>query len=87
MLPKDKGGVVSPELKVYGTKNLRIADLSVVPLHVGANTQCTHPRSSASLLNTSLKLITCVLFHPLTATAYGLGEIGECLFVPCTAVR
>ncbi|KAI0087638.1 GMC oxidoreductase [Irpex rosettiformis] len=41
MLPKDKGGVVSPELKVYGTKNLRIADLSVVPLHVGANTQST----------------------------------------------
>ncbi|KAI0689397.1 alcohol oxidase [Cytidiella melzeri] len=41
MLPKEKGGVVSPELKVYGTKNLRVVDISVVPLHVGANTQST----------------------------------------------
>jgi len=39
MLPKDKGGVVDPSLKVYGTKNLRVADISVVPLHVSGNTQ------------------------------------------------
>ena len=39
MLPKEKGGVVDPELRVYGTKNIRVADLSIVPLHVAAHTQ------------------------------------------------
>ncbi|KAH9850810.1 GMC oxidoreductase [Lenzites betulinus] len=41
MLPKCSGGVVDPELKVYGTKNLRVVDLSVVPLHFAA-----HPQAS-----------------------------------------
>ncbi|EMD37265.1 hypothetical protein CERSUDRAFT_105302 [Gelatoporia subvermispora B] len=39
MLPRDKNGVVDPDLRVYGTANLRIADLSIVPLHVAAHTQ------------------------------------------------
>ena len=39
MLPKDKQGVVDPSLKVYGTTNLRIADLSIYPLHVASHTQ------------------------------------------------
>ncbi|TBU46723.1 GMC oxidoreductase [Dichomitus squalens] len=39
MLPKDKGGVVDPELKVYGTKGLRVVDLSVVPLIPSAHPQ------------------------------------------------
>ncbi|KAI0832660.1 GMC oxidoreductase [Trametes gibbosa] len=39
MLPKASGGVVDPELKVYGTKKLRVVDLSIVPLHFGAHTQ------------------------------------------------
>jgi choline dehydrogenase-like flavoprotein len=37
MLPKDKGGVVDPTLKVYGTTNLRVVDLSVVPLHFASH--------------------------------------------------
>ena len=41
MLPRDKGGVVDPTLKVYGTKNVRVVDLSILPLEVAANTQCT----------------------------------------------
>jgi len=28
-----------PQLIVYGTKNLRVADLSILPLHIAAHTQ------------------------------------------------
>ncbi len=38
MMPRDQGGVVDPRLKVYGTKNVRIVDASIVPLHVRGNT-------------------------------------------------
>ncbi|KAK0454129.1 uncharacterized protein EV420DRAFT_620788 [Desarmillaria tabescens] len=41
MLPREKGGVVDSELKVYGTTNIRVADLSVVPLHFSAHPQAT----------------------------------------------
>jgi len=39
MLPREKGGVVSPELKVYGTTNVRVVDMSIIPLLVAAHTQ------------------------------------------------
>ena len=38
MAPRDKGGVVDGSLGVYGTKGLKLADLSVAPENVGANT-------------------------------------------------
>ncbi|KAF8173405.1 hypothetical protein K438DRAFT_1908996 [Mycena galopus ATCC 62051] len=38
MMPKELGGVVSPELLVYGTTNIRVADASVVPLSVFPHT-------------------------------------------------
>ncbi|KDQ20011.1 hypothetical protein BOTBODRAFT_62375 [Botryobasidium botryosum FD-172 SS1] len=41
MLPKEKGGVVDTQLRVYGTKNLRVVDLSILPLHIMAPTQAT----------------------------------------------
>lgn len=32
MLPLELGGVVSPELLIYGTANLRVVDAGIVPL-------------------------------------------------------
>ena len=34
----DSMSVVNPELKVIGTKNLRVADASIMPTLVGGNT-------------------------------------------------
>jgi choline dehydrogenase-like flavoprotein len=31
MLPKAYGGVVDPTLKVYGTNNIRVVDVSILP--------------------------------------------------------
>lgn len=39
MLPREHNGVVNPRLLVYGTKNIRVADLSIVPLQLAAHTQ------------------------------------------------
>ncbi|KAJ1333426.1 choline dehydrogenase [Microdochium nivale] len=41
MLPRNKGGVVDPELKVYGTSNLRVVDASIMPMHPSAHTMAT----------------------------------------------
>ena len=39
MLPRDKGGVVDEELRVYGTKSLRVADASIFPIEPSGNIQ------------------------------------------------
>ncbi|GIJ92634.1 hypothetical protein Asppvi_001912 [Aspergillus pseudoviridinutans] len=41
MLPREMGGVVDDQLKVYGTCNLRIVDASVFPLEPAGNIQAT----------------------------------------------
>lgn len=38
MMPRELGGVVDPRLRVYGTRNVRVVDASIVPLHVRGNT-------------------------------------------------
>ncbi|KAH8194401.1 hypothetical protein TruAng_011434 [Truncatella angustata] len=39
MLPKEDGGVVDSQLKVWGTKNLRVVDASVIPVLIASHTQ------------------------------------------------
>lgn len=41
MREREKGGVVDGDLNVYGTRGLKVADLSMVPENVGANTNNT----------------------------------------------
>ncbi|BGP20431.1 hypothetical protein JCM10213_001561 [Rhodosporidiobolus nylandii] len=39
MLPRNDNGVVAPNLKVYGTSNVRVVDMSIAPVHVSSHTQ------------------------------------------------
>ncbi|KAF9259119.1 alcohol oxidase [Marasmius fiardii PR-910] len=41
MLPREHHGVVDNHLKVYGTRNIRVVDLSIVPLHFASHPQAT----------------------------------------------
>jgi len=41
MLPREDGGVVNPELIVYGTNNVRVIDASILPLELSSHIQCT----------------------------------------------
>ncbi|CAE6346970.1 unnamed protein product [Rhizoctonia solani] len=41
LAPKELGGVVDVNLKVYGTANVRVVDASVIPLHIGTHIQRT----------------------------------------------
>ncbi|KAI1126928.1 putative alcohol oxidase [Nemania abortiva] len=41
MKPRDAGGVVDAHLNVYGTRDLKIADLSITPENIGANVGST----------------------------------------------
>lgn len=55
MMPKDKNGVVDPTLKVYGTNNLRVVDLSIVPLHFAA-----HPQGKSFNFLVLQWILTCI---------------------------
>ncbi|KZV83816.1 alcohol oxidase [Exidia glandulosa HHB12029] len=41
MLPRELGGVVNPRLVVYGTSNLRVADVSILPMILGTHLMAT----------------------------------------------
>ncbi|CAI4211689.1 unnamed protein product [Parascedosporium putredinis] len=41
MMPKEKGGVVGPDLKVHGLDRVRVADISIIPLIPGTHTSAT----------------------------------------------
>lgn len=41
MKPRERGGVVDSRLNVYGVQGLKVADLSIPPSNVAANTYST----------------------------------------------
>jgi alcohol oxidase len=41
MKPRERGGVVDSRLNVYGVQRLKVADLSICPANVAANTYST----------------------------------------------
>ena len=41
MMQLELGGVVGPNLKVYGTSNLRVVDASVLPLQISGHLTAT----------------------------------------------
>lgn len=41
MLPRDRGGVVDPRCRVYGTANVRVVDASVIPFQTNGHTSST----------------------------------------------
>ena len=41
MKPCERGGVVDPRLSVYGVQGLKVADMSIAPSNVSANTYST----------------------------------------------
>ncbi|KAG1894479.1 alcohol oxidase [Suillus fuscotomentosus] len=62
MLPKELNGVVDPQLKVWGTHNIRVADLSIIPLHVGSHTQSVaYALAEQGLLQFFLKLLALIV--------------------------
>jgi len=41
MMPRELGGVVDTNLKVYGTVNVRVADASIIPFPISAHLSST----------------------------------------------
>jgi hypothetical protein len=64
-----------PAIQVYGTRNIRIVDLSIAPLTFSSHSQCSHP--PVHLLADVDNLITLSLL----GAAYAIAEKGFILFL------
>ncbi|KAJ7493820.1 GMC oxidoreductase-domain-containing protein [Mycena latifolia] len=64
MKPRENLGVVDPKFNVFGVKNLKVADLSIAPLNVEANTPSIDPNISERV---PICLLFPTLFHDLLA--------------------
>ena len=73
MMPRDKGGVVDSRMKVYGTGNIRVVDLSVLPLHTVVHPQGM-PTCTFILLNLTDRT------RRFAATVYTIAEMGAHIF-------
>lgn len=58
--------------QVYGTTNIRVMDISIIPLHIAAHTQ--GKRIPFPSFFEDIALIT---LCDVTATAYAIGELGK----------
>ena len=67
MLPREKNGVVDSNLRVYGTANIRVADLSIVPIQF-----CAHSQGKCCMLTRHIWNLPVYSI----ATAYAIAEIG-----------
>ncbi|KAJ8519275.1 hypothetical protein ONZ45_g3772 [Pleurotus djamor] len=65
MRPREDDGVVDPQLRVYGTENIRVVDMSIIPLHF-----CCHPQGELAFSHNSNVLINATP----SATVYALAE-------------
>ena len=66
MAPRSMGGVVDPQLKVYGLQNVRVIDASVLPLTIGVPLQQT-VYAIAEKVHTPHFSISRQLIHPAQA--------------------
>lgn len=59
LMPRELGGVVDPTLRVYGTRNVRVVDASIIPLehngHLMATVYAIAERAADIILEGGLK--------------------------------
>jgi choline dehydrogenase-like flavoprotein len=63
MMPQALGGVVDPNLMVYGVENLRVVDASIIPMLPSAHTQGTVYAIAEKVSYASLKFCWCADFN------------------------